>query len=305
MRIRAQGWPKPGFAANVRPPMAAKTTRAIAIMLLAMFLFACMDALNKNLSQTYAITQILWVRFAFFLGFALLVARRRMRLAVAIRSRAFWLQTVRSLVLIGEIGTFILALYYLPLADVHALAAITPLLVTALSVPILGERVEWQRWAAVGAAFVGVLIIIRPGFVDLDWRIFIALAGALFFALYQIMLRVAARDDPPETTVLYSALVGTIVLTGIGPFTWTWPDATDWALLLIGALLGSCAHFALTKALELGEASKLQPYGYTLMVWAAVIGFFAFGQFPDAFTVAGAIIIAASGIYAFTRERKA
>jgi drug/metabolite transporter (DMT)-like permease len=285
--------------------MTTKTTRAIAVMLLAMLLFACMDALNKNLSQTYAITQILWVRFVFFLGFALLLARRRMRLSVAIRSRAFWLQTIRSLVLIGEIGTFILALYYLPLADVHALAAITPLLVTALSVPILGERVGWRRWAAVGAGFVGVLIIVRPGFVDPDWRIFIALAGALFFALYQIMLRVAARYDPPETTVLYSALVGSIVLTGIGPFTWTPPDAQDWALLLIGALLGSCAHLALTKALELGEASRLQPYGYTLIFWAALIGYLAFGQFPDAFTVAGAVIIAASGIYAFTRERKA
>ena len=285
--------------------MAAKTTRAIAVMLLAMFLFACMDALNKNLSQTYAITQILWVRFVFFLGFALVLARRRMRLTVAIRSRAFWFQCVRGLVLIGEIGTFILALHYLPLADVHALAAITPLLVTALSVPILGERVDWQRWAAVGAAFVGVLIIVRPGFVDLDWRIFIALAGALFFASYQIMLRIAARYDPPETTVLYSALVGSIVLSGIGPFTWTPPDATDWGLLLIGALCGSLAHVLLTKALELGEASKLQPYGYTLMVWAALLGFVIFGQFPDAFTVAGAALIAASGIYAFARERAA
>jgi drug/metabolite transporter (DMT)-like permease len=285
--------------------MAAKTTRAIAVMLLAMFLFACMDALNKNLSQTYAITQILWVRFVFFLGFALVLARRRMRLTVAIRSRAFWFQCARGIVLIGEIGTFILALHYLPLADVHALAAITPLLVTALSVPILGERVDWQRWAAVGAAFIGVLIIVRPGFVDLDWRIFIALAGALFFAIYQIMLRIAARYDPPETTVLYSALVGSIVLTGIGPFAWTPPDAVDWVLLLIGALCGSLAHFCITKALELGEASKLQPYGYTLMVWAAVLGFVIFGQFPDAFTIAGAILIAASGIYAFARERAA
>jgi drug/metabolite transporter (DMT)-like permease len=285
--------------------MIAKSSRAIAVMLLAMFFFACMDTVNKNLSQTYSITQILWVRFVFFLGFAALVARQRMPLGRAVKSRAFWLQTVRSLILIGEIGTFILALHFLPLADVHALAAITPLLVTALSVPILGERVDWQRWAAVGAGFVGVLIIVRPGFIQLDWHIFIALAGALFFAVYQIMLRIASRYDPPETTVLYSALVGSIVLTAIGPFSWRWPDAEDWALLLVGALLGALAHFSLTKALELGEASKLQPYGYTLMVWAAVLGYLAFGQFPDAFTVAGGILIAASGIYAFTRERRA
>jgi drug/metabolite transporter (DMT)-like permease len=285
--------------------MTSRTSRAIAVMLLAMFLFACMDAVNKNLSQTYAIAQILWVRFVFFLVFAVLVARQRMRLKAAIRSRAFWLQTARSVLLIGEIGTFILALHYLPLADVHALAAITPLLVTGLSVPILGERVDWRRWAAIGAGFIGVLIIVRPGFIAFDWRICIALAGALFFAVYQIMLRIAARHDPPETTLLYSAAVGTVVLSGIGPFQWTPPDAWAWFLLLIGALLGACAHFALIKALELGEASKLQPYGYTLMIWAAVIGYLAFDQFPDAFTVAGGIIIAASGIYAFTRERSA
>jgi drug/metabolite transporter (DMT)-like permease len=285
--------------------MTSRTSRAIAVMLLAMFLFACMDAVNKNLSQTYAIAQILWVRFVFFLAFAVLVARQRMRLGVAIRSRAFWLQSARSVLLIGEIGTFILALHYLPLADVHALAAITPLLVTGLSVPILGERVDWRRWAAIGAGFAGVLIIVRPGFIAFDWRITIALLGALFFAVYQIMLRVAARYDPPETTLLYSAAVGTVVLSCIGPFQWTPPDAWAWFLLLLGALLGACAHFALIKALELGEASRLQPYGYTLMIWAAVIGYFAFDQFPDAFTVAGGIIIAASGIYAFTRERSA
>jgi drug/metabolite transporter (DMT)-like permease len=206
-------------------------------------------------------------------------------------------------VLIAEIGTFVLALYYLPLADVHAIAAITPLLVTALSVPILGERVGWRRWAAVAAGFVGVLIIVRPGFVDADWRVMIALLGALAFAVYQIMLRIAARHDPPETTLLYSALVGTVILSAIGPFHWTTPDAEGWILLTVSALLGSCAHLALIKALELGEASRLQPYGYTLMVWAAVLGLVVFGQFPDVFTVTGGIIIAASGVYAFARER--
>jgi drug/metabolite transporter (DMT)-like permease len=283
--------------------MQTQTTRAIAVMLVAMFLFASMDAVNKHLSYTYPIVQILWVRYVFFLGFAMLVAGRRMKLSLAFRSRAFWLQVVRSLVLIGEIGTFVLALHYLPLADVHAIAAVTPLLVTALSVPFLGERVGWRRWAAVAAGFVGVLIIVRPGFVEADWRVSIALAGALFFAIYQIMLRVAARHDPPETTLLYSALVGTIVMSAIGPFQWTPPDTEGWTLLAIGALLGSCAHFALIKALELGEASRLQPYGYTLMIWAAVIGLVAFGQFPDAFTVAGGILIAASGLYAFAREQ--
>ena len=281
----------------------SSSTHAITVMLIAMFLFACMDAVNKHLSYSYAIVQILWVRYVFFLGFAALVARHRTRVLVALRSRAVWLQIARAILLILEIGVFVLALHYLPLADVHAIAAVTPLLVTALSVPILGERVGWRRWAAVVAGFIGVLIIVRPGFTALDWRILLPLLGALLFALYQIMLRVVARYDKPETTLLYSAAVGTIVLSLVGPFDWRTPDAEGWMLLALAGLLGSCAHFALTKALELGEASRLQPYGYTLMVWAAVVGFLAFGQFPDAWTVMGGVLIAASGLYVFARER--
>jgi hypothetical protein len=202
--------------------MAAKTTRAIAVMLLAMFLFACMDALNKNLSQTYAITQILWVRFVFFL-------RLRARPCAAAHAahggdpvRAFWFQCARGIVLFGEIGTFPpLALHYLPLADVHALAAITRC-VTALSVPILGERVECSA-GGVGAAFIGVLIIVRQ--VSSIWTGASSsrLRARCSLRSIRIMLRIAARYDPPETTVPYSALVGSIVLTGIGPFAWTPP----------------------------------------------------------------------------------
>ena len=272
-------------------------------MLLAMFLFACMDAVNKYLAASYAIVQIVWVRYLFFVAFAILLVRPR-RIAPPVRTVGFWLQVVRSLLLIAEIGTFVWAFRYLPLADVHALAAITPLLVTALSVVMLGERVGWRRWCAVASGFIGVLVIVRPGFAEIDWRILIPLLGALLFAIYQILLRIVARYDRPETTVLYSAVVGAVVLTAIGPFAWTPPDAAGWAWLAIAGLLGSCSHFALAKAMQLGEASRLQPYGYTLMIWAAVLGLLAFGQFPDLWTIVGGAIIAASGLYAFDRERR-
>lgn len=281
------------------------SSRAVAIMMLSMFLFACLDATSKILAQDYAITQILWVRYLFFVAFAALLARRRTRLGVAMRSRARGLQIARSVLLIGEIGLFILALKYLPLADVHALAAITPLLVIALSGPLLGERVEWQRWAAVLSGFVGVLIIVRPGFAEIGWPIGIALAAALAFAVYQVMLRVVARHDRSETTVLYSAIVGAVALSAVGPLEWRAPDATGWALLMLLGLVGSSAHFTLTMALELGEASRLQPYVYTLLLWAAALGLVVFGQFPDAWTILGGGVIAASGLYAVYRERAA
>ena len=163
-------------------------------MLLAMFLFACMDAVNKYLAASYAIVQIVWVRYLFFVAFAILLVRPR-RIALPVRTVGFWLQVVRSLLLIAEIGTFVWAFRYLPLADVHALAAITPLLVTALSVVMLGERVGWRRWCAVASGFIGVLVIVRPGFAEIDWRILIPLLGALLFAIYQILLRIVARYD--------------------------------------------------------------------------------------------------------------
>ena len=297
--------PETGIAgpAPALAPSRARVGRGIAMMLLAMFLFASMDAVNKHLSQTYAITQILWIRFLFFAVFAVLIAgpARVPRLA---RSAAPWMQAMRAILLIGEIGVFIVALKYLPMADVHALAAASPLLVTLLAIPILGERVDLQRWAAVGLGFLGVLVILRPGFAVIDARLTLPLFAALLFALYQIMLRAVARHDGPDTTLLYSAFVGAAFFTVIGPFDWRAPAAIDWLWLLLSALLGSLAHFALIRALDFAPASRLQPYGYALMVWATVFGFLVFGQFPDGWTIAGAGLIVAGGLYAFYRERR-
>ncbi len=284
-------------------PSHPRIARGIALMLLAMFLFASMDAINKHLSQTYAITQILWIRFLFFAVFAVLIAGPG-RVPRLVRSAAPWMQVMRGILLIGEIGVFIVALKYLPMADVHALAAASPLLVTLLAAPILGERVDLQRWVAVGLGFIGVLVILRPGFAVIDARLTLPLFAALLFALYQIMLRAVARHDGPDTTLLYSAFVGAVFFSVIGPFDWRSPAKIDWLWLLLSALLGSLAHFSLIRALDFAPASRLQPYGYGLMVWATVFGFLVFGQFPDGWTIAGAGLIVAGGLYAFARERR-
>jgi drug/metabolite transporter (DMT)-like permease len=123
------------------------------------------------------------------------------------------------------------------------------------------------------------------------------------FALYQILTRIVSRDVPPMTTLFYTALVGVIGLSLIGPFYWTTPDPLGWALFALVALLGASGHFLLIKALQLAPASVLQPYSYTLLIWATVVGFAVFGNLPDLATVLGAAVIAASGIYTFARER--
>ena len=148
-----------------------------------------------------------------------------------------------------------------------------------------------------------MLIILRPGLGVVHPMALVALLCALLFALYQILTRIVSRDDPPMTTLFYTALIGVIGLSLIGPFYWTTPDPVGWSLFALVALLGASGHYLLIKALQLAPASVLQPYSYTLLIWATVVGFAVFATLPDLPTVIGAIVIAASGIYTFTRER--
>jgi drug/metabolite transporter (DMT)-like permease len=291
-------------AASLAPSRAAASARrGILCVLAAWLLFACMDAGSKRLAEDYSIVQILWVRFAALMAIAAWLARRQGGNA-ALRSRRFWLQSTRSLILVVEIGLFIWTITVLPLANAHAILAVTPLLVTALSVPLLGERVGIRRWSAIGIAFVGMLIILRPGQGVVHPMALTALLCAVMFAFYQILTRIVSRDDAPLTTLFYTALIGVVGLSAIGPCYWTWPDAPGWALFGLVALLGASGHFLLIKALQLAPASVLQPYSYTMLIWATVIGFAVFGSLPDLATVLGGAIIAASGIYTFARERR-
>lgn len=279
------------------------TARGIALMLASMALLACMDAVSKRLAMEYAIPQILWVRFIIFAAFGAWVARR-------IGFRRTWrsarpvLQGFRSLLIIVEIGVFVLAFTYLPLAQVHAIAASSPLIVIALSTPLLGERVDAARWGAVVAGFLGVLLIIRPGFEEVGPGLLLAVLGAALWAVYQILLRLVSRTDRSETTLLWSGVVGALALTAVGPFVWRAPDLVGWGLLLLLGALGAAAHFLLIKALAAAPASALQPFSYALLVSAAVVGFIAFGETPDGWTVCGAAIVVSSGLFAYSRERR-
>jgi drug/metabolite transporter (DMT)-like permease len=261
-----------------------------------------MDATAKYLVRDYTIVQILWVRFVIFLAVALALARRR-GIARTFVSRQWRLQIVRSLVLLAEAGAFILSFSLLPLADVHAVAAAAPLLATALAVPMLGERVGRHRWAAVAVGLLGVLVIVRPGMGTMQWAAAAPLAAAFLWALYQVLVRKVGLTDSVATTTLYTAAVGLAVLTLLVPFVWRAPDLEAWLLMLLVGVLGSAGHIVLFKALELAPASALQPFGYMLMVWAAVMGYLVFDHIPDVPTIGGAVIVVLGGLYALHRER--
>jgi drug/metabolite transporter (DMT)-like permease len=286
-------------------PGVARNNNALGALLtmLAMLCFAGMDAISKFLVVDYPVGQMMWIRYILLCLFAWFIVRRR-GVRVALKTRRPGLQVLRSLVAVIEGAMFVLAFRYLPLADTHAIGAISPLIVIALGVVFLGERAGLARWLAVAAGFIGVLLIIRPGLRTVDWPLLLPLAGAMLWAVYQVLTRLAARHDHPDTSLIWSALVALVATTFVGPIGWQWPTASAWALMVIIAAVGAVAHYALIKALDYAEAGAVQPYSYTLLVWAAALGVVVFGDIPDGWTLLGAAIVVASGLYTWHHDRR-
>jgi drug/metabolite transporter (DMT)-like permease len=270
---------------------------------LAMLGFAAMDAMSKWLVADYPIGPMMWIRYAVFCGFAWLVVRRN-GLKASFRTRRPWLQGSRAVLAVIESAIFVLAFKYLPLADAHALGATSPLIVIALGVLFLGEKAGAARWLAVAAGFAGMLLIVRPGFKALDWPMLLPLGGALLWAVYQILVRLCSREDSAETTLVWSAFAAFAATTLVGPLQWQWPSALGWTLLIVTALLGALSHYALIKAFDHAEASAVQPYSYTLLVWVTLLGALVFGDFPDGWTILGAAVIVASSLYIWRHDRR-
>jgi drug/metabolite transporter (DMT)-like permease len=267
-----------------------------------MVLFASMDAVSKHLATGLPVVEILWVRYVFFFLFGLALALHLEGWS-AFRTKAPVLQVMRGLALVTEIGLFTYAFRYLKLVDAHVMGAMTPLMVMALAVPMLGERVGLRRWAAVSVGFLGVLIILRPGLAVINPIQIVPLIAAGCFAFYLVLTRMAARHDSIGTSTLYTGLVGFLVLSLVAPTDWRPPTPEQWGWLLVASLLGIAAHVSVIKALSLSEASALQPYNYTMLVWATFLGFLVFDDLPDGFTMIGAGIIVLGGLYAWHRER--
>lgn len=280
-------------------------TRGVVFAALSMFLFATMDAITRVLIRDHelGVAQILWVRFVIFFLFALAVIGPA-RFLPAFRSAMPGIQLLRAVALIFEIGIFILAFRYLPIGDVHAVAAAAPLVVLVLAAFMLRERVTLSIWLAVLVGMAGVVVVVRPGLRELDWYHAIPVLGALSWGLYQTLVRMVGRRDNANTTLAYTVAVGVVLTSFMGPFFWSAPSLNGWGLLLLSGLMGAGAHFALIKAYEACSAPRLQPYGYTLVLWAILVGAVGLGEFPDAWTLIGAAIIVGAGVFAWLRERQ-
>lgn len=267
-----------------------------------MVLFGSMDAVSKHLTGLLPVPEILWIRYLFFVSFGFILAIYLGGIQ-ALKTKIITIQVFRGLALVAEIILFTYSFRYLPLADAHVMAATAPLMVLALAVPILGEKVGNKRWMAVIIGFSGLIIILRPGLGD--WRpiLLLPLLGAFGFSVYLVLTRMAARYDSVGTSAFYTGLVGFIVLSFMIPTAWQNPTTSEWGWLLMASILGLCAHVSIMKGLSLAEASALQPFNYIVLLWATFLGFLFFDDIPDLMTCLGGLIIVVSGLYAWNRER--
>jgi drug/metabolite transporter (DMT)-like permease len=285
-------------------PAAQQPLRGIVLLMLSLMLFATLDATGKHLSATLPVPLLVWARYGVHLLLMLLFVAPTMR-ARLVKTRRLRLQLLRAALLLATSLFALSALRHLPLAEGTAITFIVPFLVTALSVPLLGEKVGAGKWLAVAIGFAGMLLIVRPGTEIEGAGIALAWAAALCYAFYQIMTRKLAATDNSFTTLFYTALVGTAVMTATLPWFWVEREITDTqlALMLSMGLSGGIGHFLLIRAFHHAQASTLTPFTYVQLIWATLLGWLVFGQFPDQWSLAGMAVIAASGLWMALRVR--
>lgn len=280
-----------------------QTKLSVLLMIGAMFMFTLMDAVAKVLTQEIGVWPTLWTRY---LGQAVLVFLIVLpRLGKIVKTSFPLLQLARSVFLMCATMCFFWGISNIGLAEATAIMDISPVLITLGAVLFLGERIGIRRVIGIIGALIGAMIVIRPGSDVFSVYALFPLGAAICFSGYNIITRfVGAREDP-WTSLFYTALFGAIVFSTIVPF--HWQPLSTFTITLMSALsvMATLAQWLLIKALSLGEASLLAPIGYIALIFATLWGFLLFGDLPDQWTVIGALVIVASGVYVWSRERKA
>lgn len=290
-------------ALTLPPETARNRLIAIALMCGAVLLFALLDASAKWLSGVVDPLQVVFVRYAGSMILVLALLNPVSHPGV-LRTGRLKLQMLRSLLLLGSTALNFFALKYLQLAETVSIMFATPLLVALLSGPMLGEWPGPRRLIAIFVGFIGVLVITRPGLGGMHAAAFLSVGGCICYAFYSLATRMLSTIDPPETTMVYSGVAGTLAVLPLLPWFWTTPQGwLPWLIMLATGVFGGFGHWLLILAHRLAPATVLAPFIYSQIVWMIVLGWFVFGQFPDSWTFAGAGIVIASGLYLLYRER--
>ncbi|OLF52119.1 DMT family transporter [Pseudomonas chlororaphis] len=276
--------------------------KGILLIVVATFLFASHDALSKYLSGFYPVVMVVWARYLIhtLLMAGIFLPQSGLRV---LRSRRPLLQVVRALCLLSTSLLFTSALLFIPLAEATAVNFLAPVLVTALSVPLLGERVSRGQWLAVICGFIGVLIIVHPGGELFTPAVLLPLCSALFFCFYQLLTRKLAEHDSPSTSNFFAGLCNTLAMSALVPFCWQLPSVFHGVLMLALGACGMTAHLFLTQAFRHAAPALLAPFGYCQIVFAGLLGWLLFDHAPQPITQLGIAVICLSGLAAAWQQR--
>jgi drug/metabolite transporter (DMT)-like permease len=275
----------------------------IGLMLTAMAVLPFLDAIAKYLGQQgVPVLQVVWARL-FFGVFLTLPFALRLTGPRGLVPNMPLMHAARAALMIAATAFFFMALHYLSIADTLAIFFVQPLIVTMLSPLVLGETVGIRRWIAVIIGFIGTLIIIRPGFQELNAGVFLALGSGACLAIYLLLTRRIAGSAPAMVTAFYTTLMGAIFMTVVVIFVWQPPTPSQWGFFVLLSAIANGGHYLIIRAYDHAEASLLAPLAYTEMIMATVLGWYIFGDFPDAWTFLGVSILIACAIYISWRER--
>ena len=275
--------------------------KAILLNISAWMLLPVMDGMAKHLSTEIHFMQVVWGRYVFMaiisIIFTYFFFNKHLKWPNNIK-----IQLLRSSFLFLSTILFFYAISVISLSEALTLSFISPMIVTLLSAVILKERVGIRRWSAVVVGFIGVLFVVRPGFNEINLATITALCCGICYALYIVSTRKLSNQDSPFLTLIFTGILGSIIICLFVPFFWTWLNLSQWFLLIALAGVGTLAHFLLILSLTYAEASKLAPLSYSEIIMNIIIGYYFFGDFPNRWVWIGLVIIIASGVYISLRE---
>ena len=275
--------------------------KAIIFNLLAWVMLPIMDGFAKYLSAELPVLQITWARYFFTVVFIFPL------MLFFFKKYLVWtdkpkLQLIRGLILLTANISFFYSISVISLPKALTLAFVAPLVVTAFSPFFLGESVGYRRWTAVVIGFIGSLVVIRPGFVEINLASLAALGTGIMYGFYLIITRKLSTSDNPLLTLLLTGVVGAIIATTFMPFVWVSPTLNQWSIMAAIGLFACIGHLFIILSLKYADASKLAPFSYFEIVTNIIIAYYFFGDFPDSWTFLGLFIIVFSGIYISRRE---
>ena len=274
----------------------SKETIGILFAIFAYFSFSLLDATQKTLVIYYSVFQLLLIKYFFVLFLSLIESRRKKNISFY-KSKNIKMQIFRSLLSVFESGFFVLSFKYLSLADAHSVGSLAPVIVVALSAIILKERVSIKTWIAIFIGLIGVLIILRPTSSIFDPKALLPLVAAFALGLYQVITKKVSEYDSTEVSLFYTSIVGIIIMSILASSFWKPIDASSYILFIAIGVFFSLGIYLQIIALSKARASIIQPFHYTLIFWAIILGYIFYDDIPDFFTLIGALIITVSGIF--------